>query len=177
MQVSDRARQQAHDVIAALRTRGWTLATGESLTAGLIASTLAEVPGCSDVLRGGVVAYQVDLKKQLLQVDDAALAHGVVSKQVAQAMACGAARALGATVGVGSTGAAGPQPHDGAEPGTVWVSVCVQDPQSNGEVEFRSRDLSPQESGNRVQVRTRATEAALEELWTLFCANATHGGQ
>lgn len=175
MQVSEQARQQAADVIAALRARGWTLATGESLTAGLIASTLAEVPGCSDVLRGGVVAYQVDVKKQLLQVDDAALAHGVVSSQVAQALACGAARVLGATVGVGSTGAAGPTAHDGAEPGTVWVAVCVQDP--NGESQVRTRALTPQESGNRARVRTEAAEAALEELWTFFCANSTHGGQ
>jgi nicotinamide-nucleotide amidase len=175
MHVSDQARQQATDVIAALRTRGWTIATGESLTAGLIASTLAEVPGCSDVLRGGVVAYHVDVKRELLQVDDAALAHGIVSQEVAQALACGAAHAVGATVGVGSTGAAGPQAHDGAEPGTAWVAVCVQDP--HGPHETRARALSPHKSGNRAQVRTRATEAALDELWTLFCAKSAHGGE
>lgn len=112
-------------VVAALRRRGLTIATGESLTAGLVAATLADVPGCSDVLRGGVVAYQVDLKTRLLSVTADDLAHGVVSAPVAAAMALGAAQRLSADVGVGTTGVAGPEPHDGAAVGTAWIAVSV----------------------------------------------------
>ena len=110
-------------VVAALAEAGLTVATGESLTAGLVAATLAEVPGCSAVLRGGVVAYQGDVKAEVLGVPEAALAHGLVSRAVAEAMAAGAARLLRADIGIGTTGVAGPDPHDGRPAGTVWVAV------------------------------------------------------
>lgn len=113
----------ALDVLAALGRRGWSIATGESLTAGLVASALADVPGASATLRGGVVAYQVPVKAALLSVSEADLAHGVVSAEVARAMARGAADALGADVGVGTTGVAGPEPHDGEPVGSVWIAV------------------------------------------------------
>ena len=80
-------------VVGLLLDRGLTVATGESLTAGLVAATLADVPGCSAVLRGGVVAYQADVKQSLLDVPDAALDRGLVSRAVAEAMAAGAAAA------------------------------------------------------------------------------------
>ena len=102
---------------------GMTLATGESVTAGLVAATLADVPGCSAVLRGGVVAYQADVKTEVLGVPDEALADGIVSRAVATAMASGAARVLRADVGIGTTGVAGPQGHDGQPVGTVWIAV------------------------------------------------------
>lgn len=104
---------------------GLTIATGESLTAGLVAATLAEVPGCSAVLRGGVVAYHPDLKASLLGVPAADLERGIVSETVARAMARGAAARLGADVGVGTTGVAGPDPHDGEPVGSVWIAVTA----------------------------------------------------
>lgn len=112
------------DVVALLMARGLTVATGESITAGLLAGSLATVPGCSAVLRGGIVAYQADLKVALLGVDPAIIAHGVVTEPVARAMAVGAAHALGADVGVATTGVAGPDPHDGEPVGSVWIAVA-----------------------------------------------------
>ena len=111
----------AESVVAALRERGLTLATAESLTAGLLASTIAEVPGCSAVLRGGVVAYSSDVKASVLGVDARLLEH-VVSEQVAARMALGATQVLSADIGVGTTGAAGPASLDGQAPGTVWIA-------------------------------------------------------
>jgi len=115
----------ASTVVTALIERGWTIAAGESVTAGLLTATLADVPGCSAVLRGAVVAYQVDVKQALLQVPEADLAAGVVSEPVALALARGAARVLGADVGIGTTGAAGPQSHDGTPAGTCWIAVTT----------------------------------------------------
>ena len=108
----------------AFRDAGLTLATGESVTAGLLAATVAEVPGASAVLRGAVVAYHADVKQALLDVPASALAQGVVSRAVAEAMAAGAAARVGATVGIGTTGVAGPEPHDGEPVGSVWIAAC-----------------------------------------------------
>lgn len=114
----------ARRVIDLLRARGWTVATAESLTAGLLASTLAEVPGCSDVLRGGVVAYQADLKSTVLGVPVTEVDAGVVRQAVAEEMASGARTRLGADVGVATTGVAGPEPHAGEPVGSVWIAVA-----------------------------------------------------
>lgn len=112
----------AANVVALMRERGLTLATAESLTAGLLASTLAGIPGCSAVLRGGVIAYATDVKHTLLGLDERLLEH-VVSEQVAVGMAVASARVLGSDIGVGTTGVAGPEWLDGQPPGTVWVAV------------------------------------------------------
>lgn len=111
-------------VIDLLRARGWTVATAESLTAGLLASTLAEVPGCSDVLRGGVIAYQADVKSTVLGVPVEEVQAGVVRQAVAEEMASGARSVLGADVGVATTGVAGPEPHAGEPVGSVWIAVA-----------------------------------------------------
>lgn len=141
-------------VIALLSEQGLTVATGESLTAGQVAATLAEVPGCSAVLRGGVVAYQAQVKERLLAVPAPVLEAGMVSAEVARALAVGARKALDADVGIGTTGAAGPEPHDGAAPGTAWVAVSLrgQDPYAQ----------PCQLSGNRTHIRAGVTQAALE---------------
>lgn len=141
-------------VVRALGRAGLTIATGESLTAGLVAATLADVPGCSSVLRGGVVAYQGDVKADVLGVPDSALACGLVSREVAEAMAAGAARLLGSDVGVGTTGVAGPEPHDGEPAGTVWVAVV-------GPRGMTSRRLAL--AGDRAGIR-RATVSACWDL-------------
>ncbi|MHB1066754.1 MAG: CinA family protein [Candidatus Nanopelagicales bacterium] len=111
-------------LVAACRDAGLTLAMGESLTAGLLAATVAEVPGASTVLRGAVVAYHADVKRALLDVPGSALDHGVVSRAVAEAMAAGSAARVGADIGIGTTGVAGPDPHDGEPVGSVWVAAC-----------------------------------------------------
>lgn len=113
----------AADVVALCEQHGLTLATGESLTAGGLSAAIASIPGASAVLRGGVVAYNVDLKRSLLGVSDDELSHGIVSEEVARGMARGAATRCGATLGVGTTGVAGPSSHDNTAVGTVAIAV------------------------------------------------------
>ena len=97
----------ARDVVHALADAGLTVATGESLTAGLVAARLADVPGASAVLHGGVVAYQNAVKTGLLGVPEDLLARvGAVDADVARRMALGARAALGADVGVATVAAA-----------------------------------------------------------------------
>lgn len=125
---SDAASSVARSLVAAATERGRTLAVAESLTAGLVCATVAEVPGASAVLRGGVVAYATGLKTVLLGVDAGLLAaHGPVHPDVAAQMAAGVRVRLGADLGVSTTGVAGPGPSDGRPAGTVFVAVADVD--------------------------------------------------
>ncbi|MFB9074206.1 CinA family protein [Citricoccus parietis] len=112
-------------VVQLLIRRDLTVATAESLTAGLLAATLADVPGASGTLQGGVVAYQNHVKERLLGVDPALLARaGAVDAEVARQMAEGARRVTGADVGISTTGVAGPEAHQGKPVGTVYVGLA-----------------------------------------------------
>jgi nicotinamide-nucleotide amidase len=100
---------------------GRSIATGESCTAGRIAAVLACVEQASDFLRGGVVAYQERVKRDLLGVT----AESVLTCEAAEQMAAGVARLLGADVGVSTTGVAGDEMEDGTPPGTVYIGTAV----------------------------------------------------
>lgn len=135
---------------------GLTVATAESLTAGLVSAAIADVPGASGVLQGGVVAYRNSVKAKLLGVPDDLLASaGSVDGGVAAAMAGGVREACGADIGVSTTGVAGPDPHDGKSVGTVFIGVAGA---------MGSRSFEYAFDGNRSDVRSRACEAALERL-------------
>jgi len=112
---------------AALLGRGWTVAVAESCTGGLLGAALTAVPGSSRYVRGGVIAYDNDVKRALLEVDgDVLERHGAVSQEVALAMARGARRRLETDVGVGITGVAGPgAEEDGKPAGLVYVAVAT----------------------------------------------------
>lgn len=147
------ASRDAADVLAALARQGWTVAVAESLTGGLVTATLVDVPGASNALRGGVVAYATDLKATLLDVDPGLLAaRGAVDPDVAEAMARGVRRGLRADVGLATTGVAGPGPQDGHPQGTVHVAVVT--PRGH---DVRSLALP----GGRAAVRAAACAAAL----------------
>ena len=136
-----------------LDERGWTFACAESVTGGMVAARITDVPGASVTFRGGVVAYATDAKPSALDVPQELIdEHGVVSGPVARAMAAGARSLLGADVGLGTTGVAGPTELDGVPVGTVVIAVSGP----NGEV-----DREVRLPGERDTVRRLATAAAL----------------
>ena len=146
----------AAEVVALATRRGLTVATAESLTAGLVASALADVPGASSVLQGGVVAYQVEVKQNLLGVaPDLLAAVGAVDPRVAAAMAEGARLALVADIGVATTGVAGPSAHQGKPVGTVFTAIST----SSG-----TRSFEHHFHGGRDDIRAATLEAVLAEL-------------
>ncbi len=146
-----------------LRDCGDTVATAESLTAGLVSATLAAVPGASDVLRGGVVAYASEVKTAVLGIDASVVArYGVVSAECAGAMARRASELLDATWAVSTTGVAGPDRQEGQAVGTVYVAVA-----GPGVDRVRRLELT----GSRQQIRARSVVEALTLL------NATMSGQ
>src|SRR5690348_14782860 len=108
----------AAGVLAALDARGETLAVAESLTGGLLAATIVDVPGASRVFRGGLVVYATELKASLAGVDAGLLAErGPVDPDVARDLARGAALRCGAQWGLSTTGVAGPDPQGGIAAG------------------------------------------------------------
>jgi nicotinamide-nucleotide amidase len=151
------AGQTAYDlagqVLARLQARGHTVAVAESLTGGLVAAALTDIPGASASFRGGVVTYATELKAALLGVDRHMLArHGAVYAPVAAAMAAGVRERLGATYGVATTGVAGPEPADGQPVGTAHIAVSAAD-----DTVVRTVALS----GDRHDIRRLTVEHAL----------------
>ena len=146
----------AAEVLARLKERGETLAVAESLTGGLLAATIVDVPGASAVFRGGLVVYATDLKGSLAGVPaDLLAARGPVDPDVALALARGARERCGADWGLATTGVAGPDPQDGHPVGRVYVGVAG--PQG---ADVRRLDLT----GNRAAIRTGSVAAALALL-------------
>ncbi len=134
-----------------LLARGWTLGVAESLTGGMVASRIVDVPGASRWFRGGIVSYAGEVKRDLLAVPDGP----VVSEEAAAAMASGARRALGADVGLGVTGVAGPDTQDGQPVGTVFLASDVR-----GDVEVRRIGLP----GDRQRIRQYSVISLVDAL-------------
>jgi nicotinamide-nucleotide amidase len=142
-------------VVAGLRDRAWTIATAESCTAGLVAARIADVPGASAVLLGGLVTYANEAKESLAAVPAELIeTHGAVSREVATALAEGARAALGADVGIGVTGVAGPGGGSAAKP-VGLVHLAVRGPDG------LERHLERRFPGARASVRDASTTAAL----------------
>jgi nicotinamide-nucleotide amidase len=142
-------------VAALLRDHGWTIATAESCTGGLLAGRLTDLAGSSDYVAGGVVAYSNEAKVRMADVPAELIdREGAVSTEVAEALADGARSRLSADVGVGITGVAGPGGGTERKPvGLVCFSVAGPD----GRRITRSATLS----GDRADVRERSTTVAL----------------
>jgi nicotinamide-nucleotide amidase len=137
-----------------LRADGRTLACAESLTGGGVGERITSVAGASDYFVGSAVVYTAEAKRRVLGVSRETLeGPGVVSEACALEMAAGARRLFGADLGLALTGAAGPEPHAGAEPGTVWVAVDAED------VRHARRLHVP---GERSRVRRWAEQAGLD---------------
>ena len=153
-----------------------TVATAESCTGGLLAARLTDLAGSSDYFKGGIVAYDNDVKVRLVGVAPALIeAHGAVSCEVAVALAEGACERLGADFGVGITGIAGPGGATEDKPvGLVWLSVASApgDGREGGEELTRKVELP----GGRVDVRDRATSVAMHLLRRVLDGSAADTG-
>jgi nicotinamide-nucleotide amidase len=142
-------------VLDRCRAAGLTLGFAESCTGGLLGGRVTAIPGASDVVLGGVVAYADAIKVEALGVDPGAIAaHGAVSEPVVRQMARGARTVTGADVGLGVTGIAGPGGGTAEKPvGTVWIAVDVE-----GDVRTAGLRLW----GDRDEIRRRAAQAVLD---------------
>ena len=143
-------------LIDALADAGETVAVAESLTGGLVCSTLVNPAGASRVVVGGAVVYSTDVKASVLGVDEALLAErGAVDAAVAVQMATHVRSTFGSTIGISTTGVAGPDLQDGIAVGTVFVAVTSDRGDSVEEHHFE---------GTRDEIRRSTVDAALTIL-------------
>lgn len=145
----------AHEVIEAARDKGLTVATAESLTAGMTAAALGGVPGASAALRGGAVTYCDEIKHKVLGVGEQTLdEHTAVSVQTAREMAAGARKLFDADIAVSLTGFAGPDGGTKESPaGTVYIATCDKLDTMCRRCHFE---------GSRNEVRLQSAQIALE---------------
>ncbi len=136
-------------LLSLLADRGYTIGTAESMTGGMVTARLTDLPGSSAVVKGGLVAYDSELKQKLLGVADVT---EVVTVETAVAVAQGARALLGVDVAVSITGSAGPEPLE-KPVGTVIIGVATPD-------DARARELLF--TGDRERIRTYGTAAALQ---------------
>lgn len=144
-----------------LKEKGYTLSAAESLTAGLFMAELANEPGISSSLAGGVVVYNKDTKINQLGVKESTLdEYGVVSKECAASLAINVQQKFSSDVGIGITGAAGPTPHDGKPVGIVWIGIVLP----NEKPVTYKLDLSGTRNANRLRSARFALYYLIKEL-------------
>ncbi len=161
----------AADLVARLTASGQSVAVAESLTGGLVAAAFTDVAGASLVLRGGVIAYATDVKARVLGVDEALLASvGSVDAEVAEQMASGVRRLMGATYGLATTGVAGPDRVDDKPVGLVYIAVV-----GSGTSRVKALDLAGDRSGIRAQSVLAVLALLAEELGAMVGEESSGG--
>ena len=149
------ATDLAEVVLDGCRGMGRRIAVAESCTGGMLGQRLTAIAGSSDVFAGGVIAYDNEVKIELLGVEREAIErHGAVSEEIVTAMASAARRRFGVDLGIGITGIAGPGGGSTEKPvGTVWIALATPD-------ELVAKQLRL--FGDRDEIRRRAAQAALD---------------
>jgi PncC family amidohydrolase len=155
-EASDELSRLAAEAVAALKSRGLTIATAEATTGGLIGHLLTSVPGSSAVFRGGIAPYSNSMKLAIGVSAKVLDLLGAVSEGAAEELASAVRRWADADIGLAETGMAGPT---GREPGLFWIALCVGQGARPG---IRSRQF--RFDGDRVANQRSCAEAALRML-------------
>lgn len=144
----------AHELVEILIEKKLTLSVAESLTAGLLASKIAEVSGVSKVFKGGVVAYQNQIKSDVLGLRQETLEkYGAVSQETVIEMAAGVGKKFNTSVAIATSGIAGPNPAEGKPVGLVFIGVWA-----DGETWVEHLQLT----GGREMIRQATCGLAIE---------------
>lgn len=152
----------AQKVVQLLRERNETITCAESITGGALTSELVSIPGASHVLKGSIIAYSTEVKVSELKVEPILIQEfGVVSEEVALAMARGVKAKFAAEWAISLTGVAGPGASHGVPAGTVWLALLGPGFEETVKLELM---------GEREMVRRGAVESALGVLERILSA-------
>ena len=157
LQIAANNEELARDIVEHASARGVTVSTAESLTAGMIASTIADIPGASAVLRGGAVTYCDEIKHRVLGVEQETLDRfSAVSHQTAREMAAGSLDLYQSDIAVSATGYAGPGGGTEQDPaGTFYIGWAYRAVVESARCHYE---------GDRSCVRAHAVAEALERI-------------
>jgi len=145
----------AYNIFKKLTEKGKTLSTAESCTGGLIASSITDIPGASKVFLGGVVVYATEMKKRILKIPEKVFTCGVISKEMATAMALSVKSLTGSDYSIATTGNLGPDTMEGKPEGLIYVAIATPE-------KVCVKELSLQ--GDRLSNKKEATLEALKFL-------------
>lgn len=149
------------EVLNLLKEKGLTIASAESLTGGLFSERLVSLSGAGDIVQGGIVCYQNEVKQHVVGVSANTLQnHGAISQQCAKEMAENVRQLCRSNIGISFTGVAGPKVQEGKEVGTVFMGIAIE----NEPTEVYHLQLS----GGRQSIRTRAVKYGCHYLLRLL---------
>jgi nicotinamide-nucleotide amidase len=147
-------QELASSLIKKLQEKNLTLAVAESLTGGLVAASLTEIPGASKVFKGSITAYVDEIKQNVLNVKDETITNFTsISKQVALEMAINVRTIMKSDIGISTTGVAGPEKSAGFAPGLVFVAISIGDHNMCQKLEI---------TGDRSKIRNQTVHEILQ---------------
>jgi len=148
------ASELASSLIKKLQEKNLTLAAAESLTGGLVAASLTEIPGASKVFKGSITAYSDEIKQNVLNVKSEIITNFTsISEQVALAMAINVRKIMKSDIGISTTGVAGPEKSAGFAPGLVFVALSIGDHNMCQKLEI---------TGDRSKIRNQTVHEILQ---------------
>ena len=147
-------QELASSLIKKLEEKNLTIAVAESLTGGLVAASLTEIPGASKVFKGSITAYVDEIKQNILNVNKETIPNFTsISEQVALEMAINVRKILKSDIGISTTGVAGPEKSAGFAPGLVFVAISIGDHNMCQKLEI---------TGDRSKIRNQTVHEILQ---------------
>jgi nicotinamide-nucleotide amidase len=147
-------QELASSLIKKLEEKNLTIAVAESLTGGLVAASLTEIPGASKVFKGSITAYVDEIKQNVLKVnEETILKFTSISEQVALEMAINVRKIMKSDIGISTTGVAGPEKSAGFAPGLVFVAISIGDHNMCQKLEI---------TGDRSKIRNQTVQEILQ---------------
>ncbi len=148
------ANELASSLIKKLQDKNLTLSAAESLTGGLVAASLTEIPGASKVFKGSITAYSDEIKQNVLNANKETISKFTsISEQVALEMAINVRKIMNSDIGISTTGVAGPEKSAGFAPGLVFVAISIGDHNMCQKLELK---------GDRTQIRNQTVHEILQ---------------
>ena len=147
-------QELASSLIKKLQENNLTIAVAESLTGGLVAASLTEIPGASKVFKGSITAYADVIKQNILNVKDETITNFTsISEQVALEMAINVRTIMKSDIGISTSGVAGPEKSAGFAPGLVFVAISIGDHNMCQKLEI---------TGDRSKIRNQTVQEILQ---------------
>lgn len=148
------ANELASSLIKKLEEKNLTIAVAESLTGGLVAASLTEIPGASKVFKGSITGYVDEIKQNVLNVKNESITKFTsISEQVALEMAINVRKIMKSDIGISTTGVAGPEKSAGFAPGLVFVAISIGDHNMCQKLEL---------TGDRTEIRNQTVQEILQ---------------